>query len=510
MPVDLSRLRYRLILAAVAGAMAALGHAPFGLWPLAIAGFAGVFALLRGTREIRASAWTGWAAGCGYFALALVWIVEPFLIQPERDGWMAPFAIAGLSAGLARFWAGAAAASRALGGGAVAWVGTLAAVELARSYVLTGFPWALIGHVWIDTPVMQVAALAGPLGLTVLALALAAAAVLLWEPAHRWGGLAAVAVVGIAAIWGVSVTGGRDTGGVQAAQAAADRPVIRMVQPNAAQHLKWDRDLIPAFFQRQIDYTAAPGLEDGTRPDLVIWSETAVTMLLEDAEPALELIAQAADGVPVLLGIQRFIGQRIYNSALLLNAEGAPAAIYDKYHLVPFGEYMPFGDQLARFGIHGMAASAGRGFSPGPGARLMDLGGALGRALPLICYEAVFPQDIAAAPERPDFLLQITNDAWFGELSGPYQHLAQARLRAVEQGLPMVRVANTGVSAMIDPLGRVTAEIPLGQAGWLDAALPEALPSTLYARTGDLPMAVFLLGLLALITVRKWRQLRHE
>jgi apolipoprotein N-acyltransferase len=405
---------------------------------------------------------------------------------------MAPFALVGMSAGLALFWAIAGAATRAMGATALAFVASVAAVEVARSYVLTGFPWALIGHVWIDTPMVFAATLAGHHGLTLLALAAATGLVMLLAPGRRWWGAASLALVGLAAIWGATVPGST----LQPDAATADRPVIRMIQPNAPQHLKWDRTMIPVFFQRQVDYTAAPSDNpDRPRPDLVIWSETALSVILENAEPELEAIALAADGVPVVLGIQRFIGQRTYNSALYMDQGGVIRAIYDKHQLVPFGEYMPFGEVMARFGIHGMAASRGGGFSAGPGARLMDLG-ALGHALPLICYEAVFPQFINSAPDRPDFLMQITNDAWFGALSGPYQHLAQARLRAVEQGLPMVRVANTGVSAMIDPLGRITAQLPLGEAGWLDAALPASLPPTPYARTGEGPVLLFVAFLL--------------
>ena len=154
-----------------------------------------------------------------------------------------------------------------------------------------------------------------------------------------------------------------------------------------------------------------------------------------------------------------------------------------------FGEYVPFGDFMARFGIHGFASQAGAGYAAGPGARLMEL--PIGSALPLICYEAVFPQDVNAAAARPDMLVQITNDAWFGTRSGPYQHLVQARMRALEQGLPMIRAANTGVSAMIAPDGQLLDQLPLGQAGYIDAALPMPLPPTLYSRTGDWP--VFLL-----------------
>ena len=194
-----------------------------------------------------------------------------------------------------------------------------------------------------------------------------------------------------------------------------------------------------------------------------------------------------------MLGIQRYEGMRLMNSAVLIGPDGKPRALYDKHHLVPFGEYVPFGDYMARFGIYGFAASEGQGYSGGPGPALMDFGPRLGMGLPLICYEAVFAHDVNAAPTRPDFLVQITNDGWFGEISGPYQHLVQARFRAIEQGLPMVRVANTGVSAVIDAEGRVTAEIALNTAGWIDAPLPAAKPKTLYARTGDAPVAFLIL-----------------
>lgn len=198
-------------------------------------------------------------------------------------------------------------------------------------------------------------------------------------------------------------------------------------------------------------------------------------------------------GGAVIFGIQRGDGPRIYNSLVVLDDEGRQAGVYDKHHLAPFGEYVPFGEVMARFGIHGLAATTGNGFSAGPGAQVLQVG-TLGKALPLICYEAVFTQDVLAAPERPDFLLQITNDAWFGTRSGPYQHLAQARMRAIEQGLPMMRSANTGVSAMIDPLGRVSKALPLGTAGYVDAPLFLPHTATVYSRLGDVPVLVLLLA----------------
>ena len=186
-----------------------------------------------------------------------------------------------------------------------------------------------------------------------------------------------------------------------------------------------------------------------------------------------------------------------------LDAQGDVTQVYDKHHLVPFGEYMPLGDLLAKVGITAFAARHGNGYSSGPGPKLMDFG-PLGKALPLICYEAVFAHDVGAAPERPDFLIQITNDAWFGKGAGPKQHLAQARMRAIEHGLPLARAANTGISAMIDPFGRVVASLPLNKAGFVDARLPKPLPPTLYSRTGDLPFAMLLLICLAAAAI--WRR----
>jgi len=233
------------------------------------------------------------------------------------------------------------------------------------------------------------------------------------------------------------------------------------------------------FFNRQVDFTAQL-----PKPDLIVWSETAVPSLLDDAGYAFEVIADAAAGTPVVLGIQREEQGRYYNSLVTLDGTGQMADLYDKHHLVPFGEYMPLAPLFARFNILGLAARADAGYSAGPGPALIDLG-PLGKALPLICYEAVFAQDVNGAPSRPDMLLQITNDAWFGINAGPQQHLSQARLRAIEQGLPMIRVANTGISAMIDPAGRIVDSLPLGRAGFLDVPLPAPLAPTLYSRTGD-------------------------
>ncbi|RVT85764.1 apolipoprotein N-acyltransferase [Rhodobacteraceae bacterium CCMM004] len=487
---------HRLALAAAAGAVAALGQVPVSLVPLGLAGLALGCATVLSAPGWRGAATAGWALGVGYFAVTLHWIVEPFLVDVARHGWMAPFALVFTAAGFALFWGAAAGLARRLCGGAgwrgpLGWAVAMAAAEALRSTILTGFPWALTGYVWSEGPAAQIAAVTGAFGLTLLTLLLAAAV----AAAVCWG-LAAGALA-LAAAW----VGPLALGAAVAAAlpplppTAPDAPTVRLVQPNAPQRLKWHPDHAPGFFARQLGYTAAAGA-----PDLTIWPETSIPYLLTEDHPALRRIAAEADGRPVVVGAQRLDGVRAYNSLAVVGAGGALLDLYDKHHLVPFGEFMPLGDLAAALGISGLAARDGNGFSAGPGPRLIDLG-PLGRALPLICYETIFPRNVAGAPERPDWLLQITNDAWFGTFSGPYQHLAQARMRAIEFGLPMLRAANTGVSAVIDARGRVLAEIPLGAAGYLDRPLPPAAPPTIHARTGHWPFWI-VLGVLAIATFR--------
>ena len=469
------------VLAGVFGVLAALGQAPWGLWPVTLVALAGAFWLMAGVSPRRA-ALLGFALGAGYFGLALSWIVSPFLIEPEKYGWMAPFALLFMAAGGGVFWAVAGwIGARA---GLLGLVLAFTSVELARGYVLTGFPWALIGHVWVGSPVAQVAALVGPSGLTLLTCAIAALlAALRWPQA-----LAAVLVLGLG--WGFGVQR------LAGAEPAPPGVTLRLVQPNAAQVTKWEAGLAQGHFDRLLR------LSGGAPVDQVIWPETALPFSI-DASPELGPIIGAAAGVPVVLGLQRREGRRGWNSLAVISPQGAITGTYNKHHLVPFGEYIPFGDlAFDWFGISAFAAREGHAYSAGDGAAVLDLGGKLGKMLPLICYEAVFPQDLRAAPERAAWILQITNDAWFGTYSGPYQHLAQAQLRAIEQGLPLVRVANTGITAMVDARGRVTARLPMAVEGALEAALPGALTAPPYARWGEVPVLLLLAGC-ALVVIRR-------
>jgi apolipoprotein N-acyltransferase len=471
----------RLLFAFGLGAVAALGQAPLGFWWATLAALAGLIWLLDRVGDARGAFLVGLFAGAGHFTLALNWIVEPFLIDIVRHGWMAPFAVVLLSFGLGLFWAGSAVLARMFPSRALGFVVAFVALEWLRGVIFTGFPWAMAGHVWIGTPVDQVAALGGPSLLSLLAL-LAAALPILW----RWPGL-----VGSILILGA----GFGFGLWRLAQPLPEPGALtlRLVQPNAEQSVKWEAELAEEHLDRLLELTA-----EGEGADLTIWPETAVPYMLEYAPDVANLVVSASGGRPVALGIQREEGGRFFNSLRVLEGTGGETARYDKAHLVPFGEYIPFGDLAYRwFGLTAFAAQAGATYSAGPGPRVIDLG-AFGRVLPLICYEAIFPRDVNAAPERADWMLQITNDAWFGTLTGPFQHFAQAQLRAIEQGLPLIRVANTGVTAVIDAHGRVVDRLPFGVMDAMDTQVPGALPPTPYSRWGDLPLFLLLAGLAAL------------
>ena len=491
----------RLAAAAAAGLALTAAQPPAFLWPLVFLAWPGL-AWLVARAPSGSVFWIGWAAGAAFFLSGLHWIAEAFLVDPERHAWMAPFAVVGMAAGLALFWGAAFWTARRLAGTgwglAPALAGAVILAELARSYVLTGFPWALPAYVWAGAPVAQTAALVGPhgLGLATLALALAPAAALLATagPRARAVGVAGAAAAVAAAVAGAWVWGASRE--ARAPLAAADAPEIRLVQPNAAQRDKWRPEMIPVFFARARDLSLA---EDGVPADLVLWPESASPYLLETDPAAREAIGAAGGGAVVLTGTNRVApgpdgapGWR--NAMTAVDAEGAILASYDKRRLVPFGEYLPFHGLMVRLGLGPMVGQSG-GFARGTGPLTLDLPG-LPRLAPQICYETIFPHRFPPLSQRPAFIAQATNDAWFGASAGPWQHFHQARMRAIEQGLPVARAANTGISALIDAHGRVVTALPLGVAGAVQAPLPPPTPPTPYARTGDAPaLAAALLAL---------------
>lgn len=502
----------RIGFAVLAGLFLALGQAPLSL-PWGIFPAFAILAVQISHATPRHAAFTLWLAGASYFAASLTWIVEPFLVDVARHGWMAPFALIIMSGGLALFWAGAGAFAclvKTPSARAIFLAVTLALCEYARANILTGFPWGLLAYHWIDTPLAQSLAYIGPHGLGLISVLLGTLIALRFP-----FGLITSALLTTALWIGFATTTPEPKRDPEAA-------IIRIIQPNAAQRLKWKRENLQMFYERQLTLSASPGLRD-----LVIWPETAVPFLLDERPDLRAEMIQAALA-PVVFGARRAErradqkdaegrakqqgaeqGDRTiwFNSLGLLNSTGDLVAQYDKHHLVPFGEYLPFASTLNRLGLYALAQSFG-GFGSGTGPQLIQ-SDTLPPFQALICYEAIFPNEMLPLSKRPAWLLHITNDAWFGTYSGPYQHLAQARARAIEQGLPLARSANTGISAMIDPWGRVLQSLPLGVSGYLDAALPKPRPATAYAQFGD--WIALILGAIMTILARigsLWRRIR--
>jgi len=517
----------RAALAASAGALSVLAFAPVHGWPVLFVSFGLLVWLLDGCHarhaelrpRLQCAGLAGFWFGFGYFLTGLYWIAEAFLVEPWRHGWLIPFVMTLLPGGMALFFAAAAALAMLLWLPGAARVFALAIAfglaEFARGHVLTGLPWNLIGYGLAATAAtMQLAAVLGVYALSLLAVLLFASPLAIFAPegsglAQRKGaGLLALVLLlafllGI--VWGERRLAGDDlaTTGVR----------LRIVQADVDQANKWRPENSAEIFNDYLDLTKSGGGSPGLNGiGLVIWPETAVPFLLAESSDALLAIGDLLpEGTTLLVGAVRLgeerdaqgrlTSRRIYNSLLVIDDKAQILGTYDKIHLVPFGEYLPFQDFMERLGIMQLTGVRG-GFSPGSRPRLLSIPGAP-PASPLICYEIIFPDDVTDKETRPGWLLNVTNDAWFGTSAGPHQHFHQAELRAVEQGLPVVRAANTGISAIIDPYGRVVAELGLGKEGVVDGLLPQALPPTPFARWGRL-----IEGLVLALAIAGWLSLR--
>ncbi|MGH6735638.1 MAG: apolipoprotein N-acyltransferase [Methyloceanibacter sp.] len=492
----------RAALAFSLGALSVLAFAPVHAWPVLFLTFGGLVWLLDGCHavdaargvKLKCAAFNGFWFGFGYFLAGLYWVAEAFLVEPWRHGWLVPFVMTALPAAMALFYAAACALAITMwrpGGGRIfALAIAFGLAEYARGHVLTGLPWNLIGYGLLpEGPLMQLAAPFGVYGLSLMAVLIFAAPAATWSAEGGFSkGTAAFAVAFLFAL-GVGYWWGDRR--LAAATVEETGVRLRIVQANIDQANKWRPENSAEIFADYLDLTSSAGLD---QIDLVIWPETAVPFLLADTQEALEAIGGALPpDTSLLVGSARLVEERdeagrlettrIYNSLLVIDGNGQVIGHYDKIHLVPFGEYLPFQDFLESLGFMQMTGVRG-GFSEGAGPRFLAVPGAP-PASPLICYEIIFPDDVVDANARPGWMLNITNDAWFGSSAGPYQHFHQAQVRAVEQGLPVVRAANTGISAVIDPYGRVLAEIGLGEKGLIDAGLPKVGQKTLFVRIGS-------------------------
>lgn len=500
----------RALIAFGLGVASALALAPINAWPVLFLTFPMLVWQIDGAVSGRWSgalgaAAIGWCFGFGYFLAGLYWVGYAFLVDAKTFGWLLPFAVAGLPAYLALYTAAGFAAARLI------WVRgperilalavTLTISEWLRGHLLSGFPWNAFGYAFSEPLVLaQSVSLVGVWGLTFLAVAIFSAPAVLADDKHdtprprRPIVMAAVVLLAMAG-YGEYRLMRNPSGFVSGVR-------LRIMQPNLQQDEKFNYSAKQSVMERYLrlsDRATGPqssGLRDVTH---LIWPEAAFPFFLTREPEALARIVHMLQPNTVLItGAVRAADtppnervSRAYNSIYVIDHDGSISAIYDKVHLVPFGEYLPFQNLLERLGLQQLTKLRG-GFLAGDRRRAMNVPRAP-KALPLICYEAIFPGAAVPPGERPGWLVNVTNDGWFGISSGPYQHFEQARMLAIAEGLPLVRAANTGISAVVDPVGRIIRSLPLGEEGVVDAPLPKALPPTVYAQAGNTAALLFLI-----------------
>jgi apolipoprotein N-acyltransferase len=495
------------------GILACFALPPFDLVPLLIPAFTGLLWLIVGCRTTKSAYWTGWWFGMGLFVPGLYWISNAMLVDVGRFWWAVPFALLGLPALIGFLYGGPVTAllhrSRASGiAQALMFAGLWTGAEYLRGHLLTGFPWNLIGYSWDGVaPMRQAAAWVGAYGVSLITALAAAMPAALIDPL-RAEGIRKSGAIGLAAVTlGLAVIAG--AGAIRLSHATdemAQEVTLRIVQPNIAQNLKWDPRAAMANFRKILELSARPAAKPLTA---ILWPESAIAFLAGEDAGVGEDVTQALPGNHLLLtGTARRThgpdGADHWSVGMVaLDDRGQQIAAYDKFHLVPFGEYVPMKNILPIAKLTPGAAP----FEPGPGPRTLALPG-LPLVGPLICYEVIFPGAVVDQANRPKWLLNLTNDAWYGYSTGPFQHFVQSAWRGVEEGVPLVRVANTGISGVVDPYGRIIARLGLDETGIIDASLPVALPeSTFYARYNDLPV---LSGVIALLLAAELlRRRRH-
>ena len=501
------------------GAIGALALPPVSIVGLMVAPMTVAVWLIDGASDsggtrtlagsLRSAFGAGWWMGLGYFLCGLWWVGSAVLVDAAKFAWALPLAVIVLPAGLAVFPATGFALARLLWSSSPLRIFALGfglgASEWARGLLFSGFPWNDIGMaLGANLMLAQIASLAGLHGLTFLAIAIFAAPATLSRAAGRPAALAPAIAAGLA----LALIAG--FGAVRlSAPASPTVPGVklRLIQPNISQGASFAPENRDAILRRYLAMSdrrtesARNGVRDVTH---LIWPESAFPFILSRDARALDDIATLLGaGATLITGAARVEASEggqpsYYNSIEVLDRDGLRPERYDKQHLVPFGEYVPFESVLENAGVTQFVQVPG-GFSPGSGPQFLDVPG-LPTATPLICYEAIFPIEIGDAlsgARRPDWMLNVTDDAWFGLTPGPYQHFAQARLRAIELGLPLVRAANSGISAVVDGFGRETVAAPLGVEAVLDAALPRPLPPTWQSRFGSATAAVIAILFLA-------------
>ncbi len=483
----------RHALALTAGAVGALALPPFGIFGALFVSFTLLVWLMDGQASHPDSGWVvrlrsvfllGWSFGFGYFLAGLWWLGNALLVEADQFAWALPLAVLGLPAFLALFFGLATMVAGLLWSDGLARLAALAfgfgLAEWLRSFVATGFPWNAIGYGAMQTPIMmQSSAVIGLFGVTTLAVFIFSLPALFGTRRGLAAGMAC-GIVLLCAHFGYGAYRLSTT-----TDDAGDDPqkIVRLVQPVLDQSRKLQNSDRAAIFEEHLALSSAAPAEGDRRPDIIVWPETSVPFILTENQDALVRIAEVLEEGQVLVaGAVRVeysspgSPPRYYNSVYVIDDRGEIRGAADKVHLTPFGEYVPFEDWLRDWGVENLVALPG-GFSAAATRSLLSLPD--GRTLyPLICYEAIFPHEIGDDVGLSTAILNITNDAWFGDTPGPYQHFQQARLRAVETGLPLIRSANSGISAVITPAGTVVDSLSFNQKAFLDVGLKEvSMPS---------------------------------
>ncbi len=495
------------------GATGSLALPPLYFIPGLVVAFTGLVWLLDGARRPRSAFAVGWWFGFGYLTVSLYWIAAALFIDIATFWWLLPLTVTGLPALLAGASGLATLAAWATGARGFGRILALAAAwavgEWIRVWGFSGFPWNLVGQAWgLSDATLQAASVIGIQGLGLLAVLVAAAPATLGDAGRGWRRwmptVAGLALVVLVAGFGMVRLSG-------AAVEIVPDVRLRLVQASIPQIMKWQPGAREAIFQRHLELSRSPGFDRITH---VVWAESAGPSFLDrDAGRRAALATAVPEGGLVLTGTNRTTPQptdppMVWNAMQALDRGGNIVASYDKFHLVPFGEYLPLRGVLGRIGLSKVTAGS-IDFSAGPGPRTLDLPG-LPPVGPLICYEVIFPGRVIDPAHRPAWLLNLTNDGWYGRTAGPYQHLEIARARAVEEGLPLVRAANNGISAVFDAYGREQARLGLDEAGVLDADLPRAIQPPIFARAGILaPMLLAFLCWAAAWATRRRRTLHR-
>ncbi len=500
--VKLLGLAPKALICLFLGGISGLAMPPVDAWWIFGFTFPALLILTDGV-SLRRSFLFGWLFGFGYFLAVLHWIGFAFLINAETDLWMMPFAVGGLSAVLAIYWGLGALFTRFLcaRGFEVFIIAPLSfsAMEYLRGLLFTGFPWAVPGLA-VDGMggVSQLAYLIGMNGLTFVIL-MWAATPMCYLRGQKRSAMMVLAVLPVAWMWGEWRLSQNPTSFV-------DGVNLRVVQPDLSQDDKWRNGNARLIFDQLLALSAQPS-SNGSAITHIIWPESAVPFLIDESPEGLSAIGRMLGEKKILLtgAVRRSApldAADYFTSVLVIDGKAQVLDHYDKAHLVPGGEYLPLAWVLEPLGFRRVVDLPGS-FRAGLGVGSLLVPGA-GLVGAQICYEAIFPQEAVDQRNRPNWIVNVTNDGWFGNSSGPHQHLAQLRLRAIEQGLSVVRSANTGISAVIDPFGRYIFKSQIGVVGVFDSLLPQSISAGPYARYGDFGMlALWLIAILAALFVRK-------